>query len=169
MKSIIWVFTMVLGFSFAMNAQSRKERKAMYQSNFNYEVQSLGVGQDGTKLLKVWGYAKKPHDAVYKAKRNAVAAVIFKGIPAGNGAAATPPILGVDGYDAHQKFFDGFFEAGGMYLSFVNRTTDGIPGGSDRIKIKKGYKVGVRASVNYDALRNYLEEQGVVKALDEGF
>lgn len=41
------------------NAQSRKERKAMYDSKYNYEIQSLGVGQDGTKLVKIWGYGKR--------------------------------------------------------------------------------------------------------------
>jgi hypothetical protein len=151
------------------NAQSRKERKAMYDSKYNYEIQSLGVGQDGTKLVKIWGYGKKADDAVYEAKRNAVAAVIFRGVPAGNGAAATPSILTIDGYEKNADFFDDFFKAGGMYLSFVNSTTDGMPGGADRIKMKKGYKVALSASVAYDQLRKYLEEKGIAKKLDSGF
>ena len=169
MKNVIIIMLFAFGLTTLVNAQSRKERKAMYNSEFCYEVQSLGVGQDGTKLLKVWGYGKKPHDAVYEAKRNAITAVIFRGIPAGNGAAATPAILSVDGYEKNTDFFDEFFEAGGMYLSFVNSTTDGIPGGADRIKMKKGYKVGLSASVNYNALRSYLEEKGIAKKMDAGF
>ncbi|MBU2650750.1 MAG: hypothetical protein KKA81_07435 [Bacteroidetes bacterium] len=169
MKKIIILTFLALGLPAFMSGQSRKERKAMYDSKYNYEVQSLGVGQDGTKLLKIWGYGKKPDDALFEAKKNAVAAVIFKGIPAGNGAAQTPAILGVDGYEKNMDFFDEFFKAGGMYLSFVNSTTDGIPGGSDRIKMKKGYKVGLSASVNYNALRKYLEEQGIAKKMDAGF
>ncbi len=169
MKNIMIIMLFAFGLTTLVNAQSRKERKAMYNSDFSYEVQSLGVGQDGTKLLKVWGYGKKPDDAVYEAKRNAITAVIFRGIPAGNGAAATPAILSVDGYEKNTDFFDKFFEAGGMYLSFVNSTTDGIPGGADRIRMKKGYKVGLSASVNYNALRTYLEEQGIAKKMDAGF
>ncbi len=151
------------------DAQSRKERKAMYDSQYNYEIQSLGVGQDGTKLVKIWGYGKKADNALFEAKKNAVAAVIFRGIPGGNGAAPTPAILSVDGYEKNAAFFDDFFKAGGMYLSFVNSTTDGMPGGSDRIKMKKGYKVALSASVNYDQLRKYLEEKGIAKKLDAGF
>jgi len=149
--------------------QTRKERKAMYDSQYNYELACLGVGNDGTKLLKVWGYGKKVDNAIYDAKRTAVAAVIFRGVPAGNGAAPTPSILPVDGYEQHLDFFDEFFKDGGMYLSFVNLTTDGTPGGSDNIKMSHGYKVAVAASINFNALRKYLEDKGVVKRMDAGF
>ena len=149
--------------------QTRKERKAMYDSQYNYEIASLGIGLDGTKLLKVWGYGKKVDNAIYDAKRTVVAAVIFRGIPAGNGAAPTPSLLPIDGYEKNLDFFDEFFKDGGMYLSFVNLTTDGTPGGSDNIKMSHGYKVAISASVNYNALRKYLEEKGVAKRMDAGF
>lgn len=149
--------------------QNRKERKAMYSSQFNYELACLGVGNDGTKLVKIWGYGKKVDDAIYDAKRTAVAAVIFRGVPEGNGAAPTPSLLPVDGYEQNMNFFDDFFKDGGMYLSFVNLTTDGTPGGSDRIKMSHGYKVAVGASVNFNELRKYLQDKGIVKRLDAGF
>jgi len=169
MKNKICIVMLVIFAIATVNAQSRKERKAMYDSKFNYEIESLGVGQDGTKLIKIWGYGKKADDAVFEAKKNAVAAVIFRGVPAGKGAAATPSILPVDGYEKNMDFFDDFFKAGGMYLSFVNSTTDGMPGGSDRIKMNKGYKVALSASVNYNQLRKYLEEKGIAKKMDSGF
>lgn len=149
--------------------QTRKERKAMYNSQFNYEIACLGVGNDGTKLVKIWGYGKRVDDAVYDAKRTAVAAVIFRGIPEGNGAAQTPSLLPVDGYEQNLNFFDDFFKDGGIYLSFVNLTTDGTPGGADRIKMSHGYKVAVGASVNFNELRRYLQDKGIVKRLDAGF
>lgn len=169
MKNLVFILCMVLLGATSLNAQSRKEQKAMYNSSFNYEIESLGVGQDGSKLVKIWGYGKKPENAVYEAKKNAVAACIFRGIPGGKGAAPTPSILPVDGYEKNSAFFDEFFKAGGMYLSFVNSTTDGMPGGADRIKMDKGYKVALSASVNYDQLRKYLEEKGIAKKLDSGF
>ncbi len=167
-KSIITVFMLAISLT-AVLGQTRKERKAMYDSKFNYELACLGVGQDGTKLLKVWGYGKKVDNAIYDAKRTSVAAVIFRGVPGGNGAAPTPSILPVDGYEQHIDFFDEFFKDGGMYLSFVNLTTDGTPGGSDNIKMSHGYKVAVSASINFNALRKYLEDKGIVKRMDAGF
>lgn len=158
----------VMGLPFA-SGQTEKQLKALYDSKYNYELSCLGVGQDGTKLLKVWGYGKKVDNAVYEAKRTAVAAVIFRGVPAGNGAAPTPSILPIDGYEQHREFFDEFFKDGGMYLSFINLTTDGTPGGSDNIRMSQGYKVAVSASVNFNALRKYLEDKGVAKRMDAGF
>jgi hypothetical protein len=169
MKNTLFIVVLALLTTTVLNGQSRKERKAMYDSKFNYEIQCLGVGQDGTKLVKIWGYGKKADDAVFEAKKNAVAAVIFRGVPGGGGAAPTPSILPIDGYEKNMDFFDDFFKAGGMYLSFVNSTTDGMPGGADRIKMDKGYKVALSASVNYDQLRKYLEEKGIAKKMDAGF
>ncbi len=167
-KSLFSVIVLMLALT-TVFGQTRKERKAMYDSQYNYEIASLGIGLDGTKLLKVWGYGKKVDNAIYDAKRTVVAAVIFRGIPPGNGAAPTPSLLPIDGYEKNLDFFDEFFKDGGMYLSFVNLTTDGTPGGSDNIKMSHGYKVAISASVNYNALRKYLEEKGVAKRMDAGF
>lgn len=170
MKSNKTILLLVMCFvSFSVFAQ-RKNTKAMLQSPYNYELETLGVGQDGTKLVKVWGYDKKADRAMVKAERNAVAAAIFRGYPAGNGAAKTPAICTTNNcYESNQKFFDAFFKPGGKYLQFVNLTNDGMPGGKDRIKMKKGYKVAVKASVAYAQLRKYLEDEGLAKRLDSGF
>lgn len=167
-KSILTIITLLIALA-TIVGQTRKERKAMYDSQYNYELACLGVGNDGTKLLKVWGYGKKVDNAIYDAKRTSVAAVIFRGVPAGNGAAPTPSLLPVDGYEKNMEFFDEFFKDGGMYLSFVNLTTDGTPGGSDNIKMSHGYKVAVSASINFNELRKYLQDKGIVKRLDAGF
>ncbi len=160
-------------FSFGAEAQQKykkKERKAHYSSNYNYEVQIMGVGQDGTKVMKIWGYGKKVEDAIIEAKMNAVASVIFKGIPGGHGAAATPAILtDPNASDKHADYFDNFFSPGGKYLQFITMTTDGMPSGQDRLKIKTGYKVAIYAQVMYDALRKQLEADGIARRLDSGF
>lgn len=169
MKKKIAITILIALVGLLSNAQTRRDLKAMYHSQYSYEVICLGVGQDGTKAIKVWGYGKNAEVAAYNAKRDAVAAVIFRGVPGGNGAAPTPAILGMDGYEKNAEFFDEFFKAGGMYLSFINVTTDGIPSGDDRIRMEKGYKVAICASVNFDGLRKYLEEKGIVKKLDAGF
>ncbi|MFW5974807.1 MAG: hypothetical protein ACOCQ6_01225 [Bacteroidota bacterium] len=149
---------------------SQKTTKAMLESPYNYEIQNLGVGEEGTKLVKVWGYDKKADKAMMKAERNAVAAAVFRGIPAGNGSAKTPPLCSEHNcYEKYQKFYDDFLKPGGKYLQFVNLTNDGMPGGADRIKMQKGYKVAVKASIAHSNLRAYLEEEGMIKRLDSGF
>jgi hypothetical protein len=157
----------------SVNAQekySRREKKAYYSSDYNYEVLIMGVGQDGTKVLKVSGIGKKVEDAVIEAKMNAVASVIFKGIPGGQGAAATPPILtDPNAGEKHKAYFETFFSPGGKYLQFIALTTDGMPSGQDRMKMDKGFKVFIYAQVMYDALRKQLETDGIARKLDAGF
>ncbi|MFO8021092.1 MAG: hypothetical protein R6U65_01395 [Perlabentimonas sp.] len=167
---------LILLFTFAEYADaqerySRREKKEHYGSNYNYEVQIQGVGQDGTKVMKVWGYGKNVESAVIEAKMNAVASVIFKGIPGGHGAAATPPILSEpNAGEKHADYFEKFFEPGGKFLQFLTMTTDGMPSGQDRLKIsRRNYKVAIYAQVQYDALRKQLEADGIARSLDHGF
>jgi hypothetical protein len=173
LKNLSIILVLLFAFSNSTDAQeryTRKERKAHYNSNYNYEVQIMGVGQDGTKVMKVVGYGKRVEDAVIEAKMNAVASVIFKGIPGGYGAAATPAILtDPNAGDKHAAYFENFFSPGGKYLQFITMTTDGMPSGQDRLKIKTGYKVSIYAQVMYDALRKQLEVDGIARRLDSGF
>lgn len=154
------------------SAQSRnKVRKLEYNSQYNYEVATLAVGVDGTKLVKVWGYGKKAEDAVRDAKAQGVACAIFRGFPAGsNGSAAPTPAIVTDPNAAttHEAYFTKFFEPGGQYLQYVNLSTDGVS--TDRVKVnKKTYKVGVELSIAYDELRKELERQGIARKLNSGF
>ncbi|MGL4364298.1 MAG: hypothetical protein ACRCSB_03755 [Bacteroidales bacterium] len=153
-----------------LNAQSRKDRKILFGSSYNYELTPLAVGQDGTKVFKVFGFAKKVDLAIVQAKKNAVAACIFRGIAGGNGVASTPAICpDSKTEELHAEYFEKFFETGGRYLQYVNSTTDGVPSGQDRLKIKGGYKVGVSVQILYDKLRKDLESDNIARRLDAGF
>jgi hypothetical protein len=153
-----------------INGQNRKERKILYNSQYNYEIEARGVGQDGTKIFKIWGYGSTVAEAVISAKANAVAACIFKGLTGGAGAAPTPPICTEASIEVTKSdYFEKFFELGGKYLQYVAVTNDGNPAGEDRLKIKKGYKVAIYVQVMYDALRRQLEADGIARRLDAGF
>ena len=153
-----------------IDAQTRKERKILYNSQYNYEIEALGVGQDGTKVFKIWGYGSTVGEAVMSAKADAVAACIFKGLTGGAGAAPTPPICPEANIEVTKSdYFEKFFELGGKYLQYVAVTNDGNPAGEDRIKIKKGYKVAIYVQVMYNALRRQLEADGIARRLDAGF
>ena len=99
------------------------------------------------------------------AKRNAVHAVIFKGVPAGNGAASQPPMVTGQLSASDTAFFDNFFIAD--YQNYINS----VANSSLRIiKLRaREYKVGYVVSVAKDNLRKYLEDQGVIKGLSSGF
>ncbi|MDP3451605.1 MAG: hypothetical protein Q8R90_01510 [Bacteroidales bacterium] len=167
---ILTLLTLILLISNPLQAQTRRERKILFNSQYNYEISPVGVGQDGTKVFKVWGYGKNVGEAVMDAKANAVAACIFKGLPGGGGSAPTPPICGDSGAEVtHADYFERFFAVGGKYLQYIVQTNDADPAGPDRLKIKKGYKVAIYAQVMYDALRRELEANGIARRLDSRF
>lgn len=166
----LFLFAIICAVAIPVGAQTRKERKILYNSQYNYEIEPVGVGQDGTKVFKVWGYGKKVEDAVMNAKEAAVAACIFKGLPGGQGSAPTPAICSEPNAELkHEQYFEKFFAVGGKYLQFIALTNDGDPAGEDRLKIKKGYKVAIYVQVMYDALRKQLEADGIARRLDSGF
>ena len=134
---------------------------------WTYEIESVGVGADGTYAIRVWSYYKNAKMPLEVAKRNAVHAVIFKGVPAGNGAASQPP-LKTDAVTASDSvFFGNFFQ--GEYQDYINSVASGS---RQVLKVKSRnykYKIGYVLSVAKDRLRKRLEEQGVIKALSDGF
>ena len=137
----------------------------------NYEVACIGVGTDGSKLIKIWGYGKKPEKAVLQAKSNALHAVIFKGVTAASGGCQgiKPIASSYSVEEENQEYFNNFFAPGGAYLNYISMSGEG-GNNMDVVKTdKKIYKVGIIVSVMYDAVRNDLEKAGIVKGLNSGF
>ncbi|MBO4634388.1 MAG: hypothetical protein J5669_03350 [Bacteroidales bacterium] len=155
------------------SAQKKKSRLenvgARFNAEYNYEVETVGVGTEGTKALKVWAYGKSVEEAIVMAKKCAVAACIYRGLPASTYALATPALC-PHPEDKWDDYFEEFFKDGGQYLNYVNLTSDGVPSGQDRLKIKGGgFKVGIYVQVLFDRLRKDLEEKGVIKSMDSWF
>ena len=133
---------------------------------FAYEVESVGVGSDGTYAIRIWSFSKKPEITMVKPQQNAIHATLFMGIPAGGGAVAQPPIVPSDsGYDENSPFFQEFFKTD--YQRFVNSVARGS---AQVVKCgRKEYKIGYVMSIAKDNLRKYLEDQGIIKSLSTGF
>jgi hypothetical protein len=136
-------------------------------ADYNYEVQFIRTGLQGTELFKVYTYGKSEKECFELAKEDAVRAIIFKGIPgSGSGYAM---LTEAGGEDKHRAYFDEFFGSRGKYLNFVAISNDGSIGEDDRLRVGKKFKIGVIVSVQKAALRKELEAAGIVKKLDQGF
>jgi hypothetical protein len=157
---------LVTGLSIVAIPQSKSKKKLAGYTIDNYEVECAGVGKEGTKLWKVWGYGKKPDQAILQAKRNAVHAAIFKGVFVGKCPKTEPLLTDPGAEDKNREYFDSFFCNGGRYLEFVALSGDGM---EDRVKVGKQYKVAIVVSVMYAQLRKELENAGIVKSLNNGF
>lgn len=165
-------FSLVLFTCFlTLNLFGQAKKKADKDTEiWRYEIEAVQTGVQGSYLIKVWSYSKKPNVAIEQAKKNAVHGIIFRGFAAkdrveGKPALATNPNLEME----KQEFFDDFFADGGKYMKFVNVTGDGSVAAEDRLKVGKEYKIGVVVSINVNLLRKDLETAGIIKGLGAGF
>ena len=163
---IVFLFCLMALACSMTRAQSKSKKQLAGYTIDNYEVECVGVGKEGTKLWKVWGYGKKPDAAILQAKRNAVHAAIFKGVYAGKCPKTEPLVTDPGMEEKNQDYFDTFFRNGGKYLDFVALSGDGM---EERVKVGKQYKVAIVVSVMYSQLRKELENAGIVKSLNNGF
>jgi hypothetical protein len=168
-KKISFLFISILFFSIGANAQAKRKADKDTEA-WRYEIEVVQTGTQGTYLVKVWSYSKKPDVAIEQAKKNAVHGVIFKGFTGTSTVPGQKALTNnVNLEEEKADFFKPFFADGGKYMKFVSITNDGAVAAEDRMKIGKEYKVGVVVVVNISALRKDLEEAGIIKALGAGF
>lgn len=132
-----------------------------------YDVETMGVGNDGTYLIKVTDYFRTTDETVYLdgLKKDAVHCVIYSGIPAGNGSINQPPLMNKDTkIEGNEQALNEFFEQK-QYLQFINTI---VNSSKTIVKLKdsKDYKISVVISVNKDQLRKYLIDNNIIKSLD---
>jgi hypothetical protein len=164
------LFTIAILLITSVTTTSSAQRKKNTATFYDYEVECMGTGRDGTQLIKVWGYGRNVAKAIDQAKKNAVHAVIFRGIAAGKPGCMQRPLATRPGTEQQQSaYFDNFFADGGKHLNFVSITSDGSIDPKDRLKVGRQYKVGVIVSVMHAQLRKELEAAGVIQALGDGF
>ena len=151
-------------------AQKQNEKRSILDQK--YEVQYIGVGQDGTKVFTVITTAKDAAEGVEMAKRDAVAACLFKGIVASGETKATPAIVSYAKAEENIEFFENFLALptkktpGGQYHRYINRT-----GQPQSQKNGKNYIVSVDVQVLYDELLKYMQDKGYaadIKNTDAG-
>lgn len=181
MKRFLLIFSVLVS-AFNISHADNKIKKAEQDTQYwNYEVETTAKNNKGGYILKVWSYSKDPNVAEEQSKKNAIHAVVFKGVPEGTGTVRTPGIKALipdDSSRPDDEFFSDFFAYGGDYMRYVTVSNNGF---SDVVKLAKKkkdgtdkksvykFKVGLTVTVDVPALRKYLESKGKIKALSAGF
>jgi len=160
-KSIFVLATIVALFCstslFAANAQKKADQAT---DQWRYDVEDVGMtGKQGTVMFKIWSYSKKENIAISQADKNAVHAVLFKGV------GTARPMVDPAAAEKYADFFDEFFQEGGGYHRYVQLSNNGAVKPADNIKLKKEYKIGIVVSVKKDELRKFMESKGIVAKL----
>lgn len=120
----------------------------------------MGAGSDGTQLLRTWGSGVDKSRAIEQAQRNALEAVLFRGVAGQGDCAKRPLVNGANPRERHQDYFNAFLgdkNAYGRYVSLEENKTS-------RIKSKnasmEAWSVIVR--VDMDALRRKLVDDNII-------
>lgn len=131
-------------------------------AEFNYEFENVkAADQAGFVVVKIWNYGRREKLTRNLCMRNAIEGVLFKGLSAdGTGSTSNYPALVPGGYSSHKEYFDRFFESD--YMQYIQLSNKGAMGAGDVIKIsKKDYKIGMLVKINYNALRQRMEKDGI--------
>jgi len=170
MKNIIFIYVFVWGMNCTSTIYAQNKKADKDTQEWIYEIDPVGVGAQGTYLIKVWSYSKRPVVAIEQAKKNAVHGIIFKGFTGVQGVSGQRPLTTNPNLEVEQaEFFRNFFRDGGKYMKFVNISNDGSVAAEDRLKVGKEYKIGVVVSINVAGLRKDLEDAGMIRSLNSGF
>ena len=152
----------------AAQAQKKSKRVRPEESGYTeYEVQFLKTGVEGTIFFKIYSYGDNENECIENAKRNAVRAVIFSGIP---GSDLEDPLTSETGAEIKYKdYFDIFFNKKGKYINYVSISNDGSINSNDRYRVGKQIKVGINVVVRKAQLRKELQAAGIIKDLGDYF
>lgn len=156
MKRLFLLLLISLTVSYA-NAQDTKG------DYYTPEIECLGVEEDGSQTLRSWGVGRNKQDAIEQAKKNAVKAVLFKGIQKGNGECNVRPLIyEVNAQERYQYYFNIFFKDDGEYLKFVSME-DTRPLTAKKKKNDVGVRFGITVRVLRAELLQRLIEDKIVK------
>lgn len=127
---------------------------------FEYEPECLGVELDGSQTLRVWGVGRNKKDAVEQAKKDAVRAVVFKGIRGGlSGCNTKPVIFEVNAEEKYEDYFNVFFMDNGEYLKYVSMKDEKRVNIFKKDKEKEKSKHFVKYAITVRVLRSELKKR----------
>ena len=161
-----FIISVLLIFFITVPLMAEKKQSRIDMDAWRYEIVSAGEGQQGSYKIKVWTFSKKTKVSEDLFKKYAVHGVLFNGIPAYKRTSEKKPlIMDPQVKITYDDFFQKFFADGGDYENFV-QFTSGTP---EIIQVGKENKIGVIVLVLKDDLRKYLENAGIIKALNYDF
>ena len=151
----------IIALSTIVLASCHTEQKATSYREF--EVECLGTALDGSQTVRAWGFGKDTDAAVDKARKNALNAVLFKGITAGvAGCNQRPLVTEVNARERYEDYFDNFFRDGGPWEQFVSGADERLFGREEQSNYL-GDRAGVVVRVLRNELRIRLKEDGILK------
>lgn len=122
------------------------------------EVNFVENPSDGLVTVEATGYGVKVPEAEMNAIYKAFKTIMLQGLP--GFSALSKPLITSDKLEGAESFIDSFF-AKNEFEQFITAQNDAKIIGE--YKKPKSYKVSKTLTINYVALRTYLERKGVTR------
>ncbi|MDX2195654.1 MAG: hypothetical protein NW207_04495 [Cytophagales bacterium] len=158
----ISTFIIIAIFTVSMGALAQSKARAKRILNFTYEVQCLGADMGGMYTVKAFGRGNSRKDAIEDGFKQALYAVIFKGVTLGKPGCDARPLVNVpNAEETYEEYFNNFFKDGGEYKMYL--TEDDTPN-KDTKKEKKGSEdvYSVIATIKVSELKKALINKGII-------
>ena len=149
-------------------SQTNSNRKVTEERtrNWQYESKCFESGGAGSSyLIEVTSYVGDVRLALNQAKKNAIHAVLFKGVTGNSlGCTAKEPLIKNGVYNDNFEYFEDFFYNTRQYNQFAT-SPSGSPEFPPQREKRKMYKATYAISVNVDELRKKLEYDKIIEPM----
>ncbi len=148
-------------------SQTNSNREVTEERTRNWQYESICSESGGTGssyLIQVTSYVGDLRLALNQAKKNAIHAVLFKGVAGNNlGCTAKEPLIKNGVYNDNFEYFEDFFYNTRQYNQFAT-SPSGSAESSEKLK-RKMNRVTFIISVNVDDLRKKLEYDKIIEPM----
>jgi hypothetical protein len=127
------------------------------QPDYNAEVSFQSKDNDGTIIVRSFGYGKNDQEAIVDSQKNALSVILFKGLP---GSEVKVPLVEneYNSKNANPTYFKNLFENG--YSKTFIMSTDVV---SPLAKYNNTKRLIVNLKININSLRRDLEVNKIIR------
>ena len=136
-------------------------------NNLSYQTECISMEMDGYITLKIWDTKKGVNYTSEQSRKDAIHAILYSGIAGIKGCTTLSPLLSkMEAQENFKNIEKSFFSKKGKWTMFT-RSSEIETTLPENLGIKN-WKV-YQVSVSKNELRKYLEEQKIIKSLNNGF
>lgn len=154
----------------SISSQTRRENRMTQERTRNWQYEAICAESGGTEssyLIQVTSYVADLRLALPQAKKNAIHAVMFKGIAGNNlGCTIKDPLITNSTYDSNFTYFEDFFFNSSQFNKYATAPSGSAESSETyKVKGKKNFRVTFIISINVDELRKKLEFDNIIQKL----
>ena len=165
MRRAVYILLVLFALANVAVAQNRDADNIL---NAQFNARIGGVAPKGSKILEMRVRCRNINEAEERAKRDAVAVCLLRGLPASTKHRPSPAIVKESVIESNEAFFVDFLEIPkskklvGRYAKFINCSEI-----VDYQEVPNGVDAVVSVHVLYDNLLNYMKDKGFATDVSE--